>query len=179
MQWRALICGCSIRTLHKGALPTTVLLWIMCISTAAPDSALRCSMTVGGGTRSRRLMAERNTGSRFLGRCSTRALARQVSAEGAKTQNSAVALVARPACKARRTPEKGATSAAFPPRLWWLTRTPSTRNMNAIAGALDQGSEAEKQGAPLSPAAAYLPATLTAAIPASSQRCCRSSRRCS
>ena len=57
MQWRALICGCSIRTSHPCALPTTVLLRITCISTAAPGSALRCSMTVGGTTRSRRLMA--------------------------------------------------------------------------------------------------------------------------
>ena len=56
MQWRALMCGCSIRTSHKGALPKTVLLWIMSVSTVAPDSALRCSMTVGGRTRSRRLM---------------------------------------------------------------------------------------------------------------------------
>ena len=57
MQWRALICECSIRTSHPCALPMTVLLRITCISTAAPGSALRCSMTVGGTTRSRRLMA--------------------------------------------------------------------------------------------------------------------------
>ena len=33
----------------------TVLLSIMSVSTAAPDSALRCSVTVGGRTRSRQL----------------------------------------------------------------------------------------------------------------------------
>lgn len=173
MQWRALICGCSIRTLHKGALPTTVLLWMMCISTAAPDSALRCSMTVGGRTRSRRLMAERCAGSRSDLNAATAwsraASRRQVSAWSAKHTWSP----GQHASKCRSL----STSAAFRPA-GALADALDAGDMNAIAGALDQGSEAEKQGAPLSPAAAYLPAILTAAIPASSQRCCRSSRRC-
>ena len=171
MQWRALICGCSIRTLHKGALPTTVLLWMMCISTAAPDSALRCSTTVGGRTRSRRLMAERGAGSRgdlaATAWWRARAHGAKFQRDSAKTQTGSM----QASLSRTRRPLHSALLAS--------SRTSvDAGDMNAIAGALDQGSEAEKQGAPLSPAAAYLPATLTAAIPASSQRCCRSSRRC-
>ena len=95
MQWRALICGCSIRTLHKGALPTTVLLWMMCISTAAPDSALRCSMTVGGRTRSRRLMAERGAGSRGDLTAATASWWR-ARAHGAKFQRDSAKTLDRP-----------------------------------------------------------------------------------
>ena len=177
MQWRALICGCSIRTSHKGALPMTVLLSIMSVSTAAPDSALRCSMTVGGRTRSRRLMVDRGRRvSAALPVAGWRAGSRRNFEERQISRDVDAAIESQPFLQSK--PDTFA-SVRFLSPLALLADAWNTRNMNAIAGALDQGSEAEKQGAPLSPAAVHPPATLTAAVPASSQRCCRSSRRCS